>query len=302
MKIPVTFGYGLAWLPLVLSLWAGGPAVAAERKTDMRGQGVPPASYFHRRAEGWFWYEEIPPDASSTAQPDPISSSPKPTARERLQGLRERAEEALSNALLEPTPASVEAYMRINQVLLATAGRFAEHWQRALWRSPELDRRLVTPVSDPAVQVHNRARLERIRAVLHRAAGEWGLWLFFRADCPVCHRYAPILRRFADRYGFAALAVSLDRSGAGLPGFPAPERNVEAAARLDVRSVPALFLVHPRTRAIRPVGYGYLGAAELERRIYILLSDDGSVPRAGARPGNPFSLEAVLNGVQGGAR
>jgi len=53
---------------------------------------------------------------------------------------------------------------------------------------------------------------------------------FFRGACPYCHKFAPLLKAFADRYGFRLVDVSLD--GGGLPEFPTPQPNAQAAEAL----------------------------------------------------------------------
>ena len=48
------------------------------------------------------------------------------------------------------------------------------------------------------------------------------------------------------------------------------------AERLEVDTVPALFLARPDTREIHPVAFGYVGHLELAERIYTVL--EGAPP------------------------
>ena len=196
--------------------------------------------------------------AETTGEEDP---------RLLLQAWRDRVEKALARATLQPSDRNVQDYMRLNERTLALAGDFSLAWQRVLRGSPELDYRLRHPADDASLQSwqHHEARVAD--AALEQLAGSHGLLFFFSSDCPICHRFAPILRSFSHRYGFQVKAVTLD--GHALPSYPQPEVNRRAAQHLGVTAVPALFLIMPEHRWARPVGYGLMGAAELGRRVLI---------------------------------
>jgi len=234
------------------------------------------AGYYQRHAEGWFWYQDPPPprEEAAQAQPEaPVRDDPVAV----LEAFRRRLDTARARAILEPTEDNVKAYLELNQLALARAGDFAQAWQRVVWTTPGLDYSLAHPVNDQAVQVFNDEKVRMLDRFLRKAAARYGMFFFFSESCPYCRRFAPVLRDFADTYGFRVVPVSLD--GGALPEFPNPRRNAAIAARLRVDTVPAVFLVEPRTRKIRPVAFGYVGWSELARRIYTLLE---------GRPPNPL--------------
>ena len=247
---------------------------AAPSKAD------PGDAYFDRRAEGWFWYQDPPaeaepelPEAPVVPEASPLPDPP-PSPVEALESLKARLEAALAAALMEPTEANLRAYMVLDQAARNRARRFADTWQRVVWSTPALDHRLVRPVNDQAVQLFNDERVRLLDARLRAAAGEYGLFFFFRESCPFCHRFAPVLARFAATYGFRVVPITLD--GGALPEYPAPRRNDRMAERLEVDTVPALFLARPDTREIHPVAFGYVGHLELAERIYTVL--EGAPP------------------------
>ena len=236
------------------------------------------APFFSDRARGWFWYETAPAVPAAGTHTPPVIPPAGPGAledpRRALERIREELQIGLARALLDPTPERLRAYLSLNQRELRRAGDFATAWQRLLWNDPALDYRLLSPVDDGAVAARNQARGLARDAAMADLARRHGLWFFFRSDCPICHRFAPVLRRFATRYGFQVTAVSMD--GGLLPGFPQSLPNRGAAERLGVRAVPALFLVDPQARQVKPVSQGYLSASELARRLLII----GGVPRS----------------------
>ena len=68
-----------------------------------------------------------------------------------------------------------------------------------------------------------------------------------------------------------------------LPQYPAPRRNDQMAKRLEVDTVPALFIARPDSREIHPVAFGYVVHLELAERIYTVLEGQAPNPLLAAR-------------------
>lgn len=242
-------------------------------------------SYFLRHAEGWFWYRD--PEPEPEPEPD-IAPKPPPASPpadeddpvQRIEVQRKTLEVALSRAILQPTPDNMKTYLRLNQQLMAQAGNFAEAWRGLIWSEPALDYSLVSPVGASAyVKADQDATMRDQR--LAAASQRWGLVFFFRGSCPYCHQFAPLLKQFAQRYGFGIVDVSLD--GGGLPEFPHPKSNDRAADALGVEAVPAVYLVEPSSRRVVPATFGLVGWTELvERVIHALDRAERPDPLAGA--------------------
>lgn len=230
--------------------------------------------YYERHGEGWFWYQDPEPEPEPAKPEVPPPAPFDPVAA--LAIFQKEIEVAKARAILAPTDANLKAYLRLNQVAMNRAGDFAQAWQRAVWTTPALDTRLTNPVNDQAVQVFNDEKLRLVDNFLVKTARSHGLFFFFKGSCPFCHKLAPILKAFAETYGFHVIPVSLD--GGTLPDFPNPRGSTEVAVKLEVDTVPALFLVTPRNRAIHPVAFGYVSWTELRERIYTLLNDQPPNP------------------------
>ena len=99
----------------------------------------PSTTYFDRRAEGWFWYEDPPREVEREPLEAPEDSSDPDAASspvEALEDLKARLEHALAAALMEPTEANLRAYMVLDQAARNRARRFADTWQRVVWSTP----------------------------------------------------------------------------------------------------------------------------------------------------------------------
>lgn len=243
--------------------------------TPAPAPAVPP--YYREHEEGWFWYRN-PADDAKPAVPVPPPVSPPGSKVElpandplqRLAHQKEDLERLQALAILEPTREHVAAYLEKHVALMEQSARFADAWQNVVWTTPEYDNTLRAPTGN-AAYIQADVQSEALDQRLTEAAQRYGLMFFFRGSCPHCHRFAPVLKTFAERYGFDILPVSLD--GGTLPEFPKPQSNVDAAAALKVESVPAVYLIEPRTRTAAPAIFGYVGFSELAQRVDSALTE-----------------------------
>ena len=135
----------------------------------------PESSYFERRAEGWFWYQDPAPVHEAPLEPEPAPPAalglPAPDPVEVLAQLEQQLEQALAAAIMVPNEDNLLAYLRLDQAARGRARAFADAWQQVVWRTPALDHRLVRPVNDQAVQLFNDERVRMLDARLRAAGG-----------------------------------------------------------------------------------------------------------------------------------
>lgn len=243
---------------------------------------VPVENYFNKHAEGWFWYQDPRPEPpkEEEKEPPPPPAPPVLDPVAQLAAFRQHIETALAAAIVNPTEENVKSYMALNQAAMQRSQDFALSMRRTLWTTPTFDHSLQHPVNDQAVHVYRDEELKNTDAFLHTTARDYGMFFFFRGSCPYCHKLAPILARFAQTYGFRIIPVSLD--GGALPEFPNPRTNTQAAVKLKVDTVPAVFLVQPGKGDVYPVAFGFVGWQELRERIFFLLNPESTQPAAPA--------------------
>ena len=230
----------------------------------------PQASFFHKHAEGWHWYESLSDDKVEEKKKESSSgrSSPSPTPTEKIEAQRKELETKLHTAILEPSHENIITYILVQKALMDQSQRFSDAWKRVVMTTPTLDETLIHPVDQNARRVyyeeHNRELTKRIQGL----AQEYGLFFFFRKNCPYCHHFAPIVKGFSQKYGWSVLAVSLD--GGTLPEFPGARRDNGIATRLQISHVPALIALHPQSGQMIPLAYGLVSESEIEERVELL--------------------------------
>ena len=224
---------------------------------------------------GWHFYcdpaeerQPDPPAAPRTTAP-PFIGDPQ-SATDRIAALRKALEEARAEAILDPTPAKVTAYLRLQQETLQRAAAFSDAFRRTVWATPELDYTLKRPVGALAKQLWSDERREARDAALARLGDRYGLIYLGHAGCAGCKVFGPLLRAFAIRHGLDVLAVSL--TGAALEGWPEAVADNGRAARLGLGDtpVPALVLFDTKTKRVLPVGFGVMAEDEMAERLFAL--------------------------------
>jgi len=218
--------------------------------------------FYDDRERGWFWYETIPIEEpeQEKKEPEPVPSPtltlpPQLSPRERLKQQGEALENAMATAILYPTPENYRQYLEQSKQIQEQSQLFALGLKQAIWLNPEYDYTLESPNNAQAIIAKNEQINLADDAAIAALADKTGLLFFFRSDCPYCHRFAPILKKFSEHYEFPVIPISLD--GPGLKEFPYPKTNLELAQLLKVDVVPAVALLEPKTQKVSMVSYGF---------------------------------------------
>ena len=246
----------------------GAPAAAGEWRSWCAGEGA-------GASLGWHFYCDRQEEEPQEPQPALVPPTPPPagnehSATERIEAMRRALEEARAEAILDPTPAKVAAYLRLQQETLQRAAAFSDAFRRTVWATPELDYTLKRPVGALAKQVWSDGRRQDRDAALARLGERYGLIYLGHAGCAGCKVFGPLLRAFAMRHRLDVLAVSL--TGEALEGWPeaVPDRGRAARLGLGDAPVPALVLFDTALRRVIPVGFGVMAEDEMAERIYAL--------------------------------
>ena len=250
---------------LALGLAISGPAVkaaAGEWRAWCGNENSGPAL-------GWHFYcdrDDAPDEPPSLVPPEVAPSS----AHARILEMRRELEEARATAVLDPSPAHVTAYLRLQQAALQKSAAFSDSFRRTVWATPELDYTLRRPVGALAKQLWSGERRAARDTALARLGERYGLIYLGDASCAGCRVFGPLLRAFALRHGLDVLAVSM--TGEALEGWPeaVPDRGRTESLGLAGSPLPAVVLFDAATQQVLPVGFGVLAEDQLAERIFVL--------------------------------
>jgi conjugal transfer pilus assembly protein TraF len=247
-------------------------------KTAPQGEDAS-QKYWSDRERGWFWYQEPLEKEQKPKTTPPVAVRPgaEPARSPELlefDALQKRVEELRNIAIIRPTEPNIRNYLAVQAEVIDKASLFADVAQRVIWANPEFDYTVTgRPVNAKALEVFDRAQIDARESAAIALAKDHALFFFFRSDCPYCHQFGPYLREFEAKFGLTVVPISVD-GGPLLPVFPNPKIDNGIARALDVREVPALFLVEPRGGKIVPIGYGVLSESELLERLQVVSQPD----------------------------
>lgn len=230
------------------------------------------SAYFDGHETGWYWYDEAPVMAPQKPDVPSEQVASPPSASRQLAHLQQQLEEAKAKAVLYPTQANIAHYVVWQNKMASLASRFANGWQQVLLERPALNYNIMHPTSQVGVQMMHDVKRQEVQAVMKQFSRTRGLFFFYHAHCPYCKRFAPILKRFSERYGVPILPVTLD--GEKLPEFPETRLDAGQAREFGVDKVPAVFSVNPKTGEAVPVGYGLMSWEDLEKRLVALSKEE----------------------------
>jgi conjugal transfer pilus assembly protein TraF len=234
-----------------------------EAKTDL--------SYFDDRERGWHWYEKEPRPEEKKKD---LQLKPTLSPLERLKQYQEKLETAKAEAVLNPTPQNVLNYQRLQYELMERSNLFADVWMRNVYARPEIDHTRKAPVFQNARHIHLRERETEKERKITALSKKYGLFLFFKNDCPYCDAFAPIVKRFSVKYGWEVLAVS--EFGEKNELFARNVKDNGLAEAWKVNTYPSLFAVCPKTGHVIPVAVGMISVEEMEERIEVLSEEENA--------------------------
>ena len=175
------------------------PAPAAEGRSWCPGSG-PGQAAGSGPSLGWHFYCDRQEETRETPPaPTPSSGGSTQSATERILEMRRQLEEARASAILDPSPAKVAAYLRLQQETLQRAASFSDAFRRTVWATPELDYTLKRPVGALAKRLWSDERRADVAASLARLGERYGLIYVGHTGCAGCKVFGPLLRAFALR-------------------------------------------------------------------------------------------------------
>lgn len=230
---------------------------------------TPPRVFYNEKRRGWYYHEQNPTAKKKKKAVAEQPPAPVLSPKEILKKQGEEYEQAAALAILQPSAASYRDYLEKTQKIMVQSEQFAKGLKQYTYIAPEFDYTLQNPQGN-GVQIDNIAKNANMGTRLANSAQDNAIIFFFRSDCPYCHKYAPIIKSFAEQYGFVVLPISLDAKG--LPEYPSPRYSPTLSEKLQVSVVPAVFLLNPTQNKVSTVGFGLTDSTTLGDKIIAALS------------------------------
>lgn len=240
-------------------------------------QAEPP--FYNDHARGWFWYEDPEKEEDVLEKkPDdpakPLLVTPEvkaKTAVERLKEVQVHLAELKAKAILEPTSAHVKAYQEMQMNVMNQSQAFSQAWVMNVFMNPALDENIKNPTAQSARFVVYENERKQTESIIKGLKNTYGLFYFYSGSCTYCKAFSPIVKMFADKYGWEVIAISLDGSPSDVFTNWQPDNGI--AKQWDVQTVPAVFAINPETNHVIPVANGFTAIDEMEKRIVTIVQN-----------------------------
>lgn len=228
--------------------------------------------FYQKKAEGWHWYEKIQKEQDKKKEEHPLSSKFL-TPTEEVEALKGELNHLLNKAILYPTSENILAYKRRQEAFMEKSHEFARGWERVTFENPDLDYGLKFPTQHTGRLIYKEEEGRRKEKILRELSKNYGLFYIFKSDCPYCVAFAPVVKRFSEKYGWEVLAITgdvMEESSKSPQGeseeFPNAQPNNGMIENLHLETFPALLAVHPETGRVIPLAYGFTSLTDIETR------------------------------------
>ena len=230
--------------------------------------------FYEDHARGWHWYEREAQADDLNSERDstnPNVSQAQYPATEELKLYQARLEEAKAKAVMHPTAMNVAAYQRMQYEMIEKSGKFAEIWMRNVYRNPDIDYAQKSPTSQNAKHIYLAEQKKEAEEKIHKLSREYGLFFFFKNECPYCDAFASTVKGFSEKYGWDVLAIS--EFGEKHELFKRSVQDNGLAENWGVSVYPSLFAVNPKTGHVIHVAMGMISIQEMEERIIAIVNE-----------------------------
>lgn len=225
------------------------------------------ATYFSDHERGWHWYESN--DQSENKKENSLLKS---SPLERLEEYQNQLETARAEAVLNPTSENVRNYQKLQYEILEKSHKFANVWMQNVYKNPEINYSLKSPTFQNARHIHLREEKRNKEEKILSLSKSYGLFFFFKNDCPYCEAFAPIVKKFSEKYQWEVLAIS--EFGETNPHFARNVKDNGLAETWGVNVYPSLFAVNPKTGDVIPIADGMISIEEMEGRIVAITREN----------------------------
>lgn len=209
-------------------------------------------------AKGWLWYDT----PEKVKRPPVHKKSNSPLTK--LKNFQHNIAIARARAIFDPTPSNVRQYILLQNYIVEKASRFSQIWELALLENPDLNYHILHPTENLGLKImhhmHNQAQDQAIAILAH----QYGLFYFYKGNDALSSAMAPVISEFSKIHHIALMSISVD--GYLLTSLPLSKPDKGQAQSLGIRYFPALVLVDPKARKVKPLHYGFISGDELRQR------------------------------------
>lgn len=222
---------------------------------------------------GWQFYnlpekqdaEDIPAEI-----PHPVMTESQ-FYKKQMKAIQQKLEDARITAVMNPTTKNIAIYKTYQDYFTEKASQFSSGWEKTLLEYPHLDYNIENSHYNATASIKTAKEREAQATAVKIINQQYGIFFFYRGGEPLDNQLAKVVKEFSEQYNLAIIPISVDgRLSAEYPDSKVDEGQFE---RMNVRYLPAIFLVEPKKGEFKPLAYGFISQDDLARRMLNVITD-----------------------------
>lgn len=228
------------------------------------------AEWIDRKAEGWAWYEDVDKTVVAEEKENPLDNAkenPSKSPSEQLAEITKVLDDKKATAVMHPTKANVLEYQKEQRKWVNNSEIFSAVWRQNMLDNPQFDETVKNPSSHYAKSVHRNQLVDERNKLCRELGEENALFFFFKGDDVMCQTFAPIVKMFEEKHGWAVVPITID--GYSVKEFPEAIEDPTLVDAFSLDVYPGLFAVNPDTEEAVPIVFGAVSLDIIERNIML---------------------------------
>lgn len=235
--------------------------------TLIANSGLAENVFYTDRERGWYYHECLnckKSEKSHTFKKTPLREMDAEQVLDLLSSVQKEMEVRQARYTLEPTVENAYDFLNYQRLMFKNGSQASEAMQTVLLKYPYLDSRVENPIHSQAIKIKALESEEANNLKIKEFAQHFKLLYFFKANCPYCHEFQPVLERVAREFSFKVEAISSD--GIKLKNIATKFDN-NLAKELNVTTYPTIIAYNSKNNIYLPVSYGFTPEADLKFNI-----------------------------------
>ena len=256
--------------------------------------------YYDKTKDGWFWYEDPPPEQEPLDPTDQKENVP-PRALPSLDNyevedlwnmypddFQELLNVLQKKAVQRPTEQNIMEYLTMQDIARRKALAYTSATMYVTQKRGDLfSINQVYPTAGPGISARVQMQNSEISKTINDAGYNHALIFFVSPGCGFCEKQVGILAYFKDKYGWPIKTIDISR-------------NTNAASRFNVTVTPTLLLAKKGQDNYMTVATGVITMSELERKLYRAIrylrgnTKENDFLMYDFQKGSPFDPDSIL--------
>ena len=213
-------------------------------------------------------YEKEKKVKPSSAQPE---MSLEEKAMREMKAIQKKLEESKALAIMSPTTENIAAYKTVQDYFTEKASVFSSQWEKTLLEYPHLDYNIQNSHYNATAAIKTTVERQAQAQAVKLVNQQYGIFFFYRGGEPLDNQLAKVVKEFSLQYDLAIIPISVD--GRISSEYPESKKDTGQFTKMNVKYLPAIFLVEPKKGSFKPLSYGFISQDDLARRILNVVTD-----------------------------